>query len=152
MTIDKNQLWVNPLFYDALSGEFTPPSDEQHRKHTLGRLAYACYTKGEHVINSESTPSYLDSFYIPSWAGHITVKADFDLDEEDPQTTALYGVLLRDRSERTLYVANQDSGVYIGTVEGGDLEFPLELGESLQQARVAVTSATQEFFDSAILL
>ncbi len=151
MAINREPFFVNPLFYDALSGEFTPPTDDKQRQHTLGRLAYASYSKGELTVE-DTSPPYLRSLYIPSWAGHVTVRADFDFDEKGFQPTTLTGILLQDKAKRSLCVAEDGSIIYIGTVDNGDTRLPLELGEELQTARAAVTQAAQEFFDTAVLL
>lgn len=75
-----HRLALNPLFYDALSGEFTPSTDINHQ-HTLGRLAVATYEKGVDV--SGNNPAYshdgegdIDGFmdirqYTPSWAREV---------------------------------------------------------------------------------
>lgn len=148
MTTSREPLFVRPLFYDALSGEFTAPTDNLRRKHTLGRLAYASYAKGEHRVNEDVDPPYLECLYVPSWAGHVSVQTDFDFDENGVQPTVLYGVQLKDNVERVLYIANEHPGIYIGTVDHEDLRFPLELGDNLARARAAVTDAVQSFFET----
>ncbi|HUY52953.1 MAG TPA: hypothetical protein VMV24_00025 [Candidatus Dormibacteraeota bacterium] len=54
---------VEPIFFDALSGEFALNSDISNR-HTLGRLAIATYTKG---IDMDSILPYSRFLYTPSW-------------------------------------------------------------------------------------
>lgn len=53
----------NYLFYDALSGEFLPPTDQEHRIHTLGRLAVATFEKGANQYTHRATYAYK-----PNWA------------------------------------------------------------------------------------
>ncbi len=47
MTINTSDLYVRPLFYDALSGEFLPPSVEVHyMSATSAACSLAVYSSG----------------------------------------------------------------------------------------------------------
>lgn len=64
--------FIDPLFYEALSGEFFPDCDPQKRAHTLGRLTVGAVSKGR-----PDTPMQIDigrKFYEyePTWSEGIT--------------------------------------------------------------------------------
>jgi len=151
---DADRLRFHPLFYDALSGEFQPPSDEEGWLHTLGRLAYASVLKGEKDWGSSREYIFR---YNPSWAASVIVTAKcyrgFDeslitlssllLDGPKPHSLTVGSTLVIPRLEEEppefkLSVAND--GVNAET-------YVLELGEKLNNAKVAVTEAAQEFFN-----
>jgi len=52
-------------FYDALSGEFLPPSDSKGRKHTLSRLMNATIEKG---VVSNPNSHQEKRVLVPTWA------------------------------------------------------------------------------------
>lgn len=59
------ELVNHSYFMDALSGDFYPPTDPRHRKHTLGRLLLGTIEKGS-VENPNSHREIRT--YEPSWA------------------------------------------------------------------------------------
>ena len=142
---------VRPLFYDALSGEFHPPSDELRRAHTLGRLAYAGVSKGDVDLIDDGGDPYLQYRYRPSWAPHVLTIANCDMDEEEAPTR-LTSIELRDSVGRSVLMADENmygpQNIHVGTLET-DIRLPLSLGDELAQARLLVARTTQVFFDSA---
>lgn len=151
MTTARERLLTDPLFYDALSGEFTPPFDAQHQR-TLGRIAYDCFLNGKHVKDRSVTPPLHFRRYMPSWARLITAGVEIDTGAYGAEAPALSSISLRDATDKhLLLVANEGAKIFIGTLEG-NMELELELGDKLDQARAAVTDAAQHFFDNAILL
>jgi len=52
-------------FYDALSGEFLPPSDSKGRKHTLSRLLNATIERG---VVSNPNSHQEKRVLVPTWA------------------------------------------------------------------------------------
>ena len=150
--LDLQHLGVRPLFYDALSGEFVPPSDPNGHAHTLGRLAYASVLKGE-ISRNEVVPGIgrrvVDTYtYVPSWSGVISRAI-----REQSSMGFIAGLELRPNVEGEV----EKLGVYdiqlndghrgIQLVGTDERTIPLELGESIGQSRSAVTEAAQSFFD-----
>lgn len=74
-------LVINPLFYEALSGEFLPPSDLEKRAHTLGRLAYAAFLKGKQILPHAPAGRAQTAYfrYKPSWAPTVEAELDCEL-------------------------------------------------------------------------
>lgn len=138
---------VHPLFYDALSGEFTPPSDPE-TQHTLGRLTFAVLAKGERNTETQAIDAVS---YSPSWAPEVTATVAYS-DNPDDEYRLVTGLWLRaDTSNQTLHIADNrlrsgHVGVYLASA--GVRELPLSLGQELNEARSRVTDAAQRFFDS----
>jgi hypothetical protein len=76
MSENLRKLAINPLFYDALSGEFQPQCDTVPRSHTLGRLAVATFNKGRRLgpIRDDYIGNASEIKYSPSWAPRTTSK------------------------------------------------------------------------------
>jgi len=67
-------LAINPLFYDALSGEFSLANCEE--EHTLGRLAIACFQNGKITEQKAARNKIITALeYSPSWSPDTTVEA-----------------------------------------------------------------------------
>jgi hypothetical protein len=142
------RLVINPLFYDAMSGEFIYDQEPEKRRHTLGRLAYATFAKGEITT---MTPAHKSAEYNPSWAQHVTVGVDFTprvgFDPNDDVNLAL-GVLLRSNTTGNgLYVDEHNDVLHIGSAT--DNYYSLELGKNLTIARQAVAETVQDFFNAS---
>ncbi len=156
---------IRPLFYDALSGEFVPPSDKLGRSHTLARLAVAASQKGEYnlrSLRSEHAPSSLKiqetEFYTysPSWADVLVRIVRRRITQTNPLNPGnVEGILLGSQNtanslevyEVTPYDRPEQRRIRI--VGSEVLELPLNLAE-IEAAREAVTRSTQEFFDSVV--
>ena len=140
MSIRPEDFTVRPLFYDALSGEFTPATDP--RQHTLGRLAVATIKKGSYSLqDSGSYPAYS---YTPSWAPEVTCEVDgvFTIGGR----AILQGISLSRDNDRSLYVRDY-AGTAVDVIGGAeDMRYELELGEHLLVARQAVSAAAEAFF------
>lgn len=142
---------ISPLFYDALSGEFTPKGDTRKRTQTLGRLALATIQRGTYSVDDfcgESIPM----FTLPlSWAKGLICRVDGGLPDDGSESNPrLYGVMLNDETDpdRQLYITNPFPGdLDIGTVKE-DLGYTLRLGRGIENARAAVTAATRDFFNN----
>lgn len=69
---------INPVLYEALSGEFAPECDPD-RQHTVGRLVIATFQKGDRNM----TMSPMEGFqmdYSPSWApdSKVTISGKYE--------------------------------------------------------------------------
>jgi len=143
---------VRPLFFAALSGEFPPPGDSLNRVHSLGMLAYDAFTTGELYDFEPNDQSYTAYRYTPSWAPNVVAQIDLDIFRRSSPLLVMHGLELTDNRDGSLYISNHfnssPAGLFIGTSES-DIELPLEQGEALSVAKMAVTHAAQNFFDSA---
>lgn len=154
---------VRPLFYDALGGEFYPPSDKLGRGHTLGRLMVATYTKGAHQkvqhpsgvsMPREIANRWADMFtYTPSWADAEVTTLRETLKVGRP---AFFVSLQLTSRANGLNVAVYDTehetdiaqrGIRLVTPQETTF-IPLALGDELDDARSAVTNAAKIFFDN----
>jgi hypothetical protein len=156
MSKNETLLTINPLFYDALSGEFVPFGSKT--KHTLGRLAVATFQKGKEPDISPLTHVYNEHYYEiaynPSWAEDVESRVGcFEPAEMGHPQTLLRHVLLTKGNQR-LWIVDEtrtnpfNSGLRItryGTKQT-EISQPMKLGSELQAAREAVTQAAQEFF------
>jgi hypothetical protein len=149
------KLFIRPLFYDALSGEFSPPTDPLNRKHTLGRLAVATFIKGgsvseNYVVNGfQATPVIQ---YKPSWAEKVSSTISLEVDK-NTMVHSLTQLDLR-TSDRGLTVidmrrGNKPRGIVLISNEGDQI-LPLDLDENLDAARLAVSEEAQKIFDSVL--
>jgi|GEM_PF-5093646 len=144
----QGRLHTSPLFYDTLSGEFTTLDDRQ-RTHTLGRLACASFDKGTRSINRESDLPHLEARYTPSWASHIAVTTSVEfVDENGLLPPTLMAIYLQDAADNSLFIMQNDRTVRLDVLDEVE-DLSLSLGDELDLARAAITSATQRFFDQA---
>jgi hypothetical protein len=152
MSINPEQFFIRSHIYDALSGEFRPPTDPEKRLHTLGRLAIATVTKGQYTLNHEDESFDPLFTYRPSWAPDVTAQVTGEY--LTPHLMAIASLDLNDESGRGLFVSDETdkSGVVLqidDSEEPGDgIYYDLALGAELQDARAAVTKAAQEFFSA----
>lgn len=152
-------IFVNPLFFEALSGEFTPPSDAQKRAHTLGRLAIATFIKGEQkIVNHGATTSGLTNTayikYSPSWAPEVTVEVIGYLTDNKGKSNESEFLLkimsLNNQEDGDLLITNlADKGLPIMHVHGLGMEFDLALepGDQLDIAKHKAATLAQYFFE-----
>ena len=139
---------VRPLFYDALSGEFLPPSDPLQRAHTLGRLSYAACSKG--TRSPDARPWISKFLYTPSWAEHVRVIADCHSTGTNNQEHFLGAITLVSVAGTQLEIADlEGDGIYIAE-NGNETELEVQLGTELSIARQAVTCAAQRFFEAPL--
>lgn len=139
-------------FYDALSGEFHPPTDTERRAHTLGRLLLATYEKGD-VVDPHSHREMRT--YQPSWAPiHSTVHIShwdihsLTLVDEVGERVMQFEHTLEGKRDVT---TNKD----YRTIRIHDSDFPgkpvfeQRLGHGLDynSVRNVVTRSAQDFFD-----
>lgn len=149
----REDLFVRPLFFDSLSGEFLPPTDEKKRLHTLGRLAYATF-QPEHELPQDEEQS-LFVYDIPWAAGAVSrIVCSIDIHSGKYAMGAL--TLHADGID---YVAFHDTngipgnlGQFLLVDEGGRREthFPLNLGDPLNIAKQFVANRAQAFFDQLV--
>jgi hypothetical protein len=131
------------LFYDALSGEFHPATDPQHRAHTLGRLCVATFQNGE---RTETEP---DKYrYPPSWAaGTMAVArasrngqpASLRLETPEQQSWAVFEALTSPAVFNGPLIRITDS-------TGFHLTQQLRLGPELNEIRAIAADTAQEFY------
>lgn len=146
----KNELdvLIHPLAYDALSYEFKPPQDPAEKAHTLGRLAYAACIKGDIVCMDGTNKDFARAYYSPSWAPGVIV----EVKSNEPTPGTLVPVEINLESEGLYLDVSWYLGGDVGEIEidsGRDeevLSLPVELGEGLNIARMAVATSAQLFF------
>jgi len=141
---------VRPLFYDALSGEFTPAVDPQKRSHTLGRLVFAALSKGQRQTISLDN-WHTNHVYQPSWAPNISTEVICMIDEDAPDIAEISRVYLEHSADHVefrdaTYQEEESSGVVIIDASSRAY-YPLDLGLELREATLAVTNRAQQFFD-----
>jgi hypothetical protein len=149
MTSPGENLWVRPLFYDALSGEFHPSGDLAKKAHTVGRLAVATFKKG---TRSYDTTVGFGSIrgeqlhYRPSWSPITDATILCTMRGQRPE---LSGIALRDDYGSTLVVkdtSEEQVQARLITIEGFSIDLALELGEELDHARSLITQTARDFF------
>lgn len=134
------------LFYDVLSGEFTPPTDRLERAHTLARLAVATCENGR-------GPDYCRD-YIPSWAENSYSMVEHGID--GPRDTTLTVATTKGRwlnivrfsHIRSNPAMSPRSDNLIITRGGTELVRKLELGPKLNEIRREVADTAQSFYES----
>ncbi len=142
-------LQVNALFYDALSGEFTPQCDPQGRQHTLAHLALATLGKGVEV----EAPGNLSAISSnPTWAPEVAVTVDYTAELDDGPMTLKSLRLMSDRG-KGLYIGHGLPGpsrqlLLTNDITRATYAYPLRLGRSLDSTRAHVTMNTKIFFDA----
>jgi hypothetical protein len=151
-------LSINPLFLDALSGEFRLMGDPDQTQ-SLGQLAVETFQKGELIVPRMGTrpgPVFYGLGYEPSWAPDAGVSVMiYELDDL-PHVSAVsinrkepgYGGISFVKSP----FKSESSPLYLRMDQRSHERFstiwPLELGPPLDEVRSAVTEAAQEFFAS----
>jgi hypothetical protein len=149
---------INPLFYDAISGEFRAASDPQ-KTQTLGRLVTAAFMKGVHKNTGFSTPDYrpFALAYRPSWEPTTEVEIyGQSKDQLNHVTFVSVGVgdIGVDHARRLSIwdcsvAADPSSNLGIRLPDADDIvQFPVELGEALERTRGIITRAVEHVFQS----
>jgi len=152
-------LVVNPLFYDALSGDFYANKSIFQQPHTLGRLSIECFQDGsviesEHIENGSSALITVE--FIPSWALEVTaVTQASKINSNLGQPSArLHGISLIHEDGKSIRISEEtvtkDPPSHTLEIESTEMIFfraPLTL-KSVGFLRTYVTSSTQEFFDN----
>jgi hypothetical protein len=144
---------INPMYGDALGGEFFPPTDPG-KAHTLGRLAVGTVLKGSRPDTSEmsDTANYT---YCPSWAPGVTATATC-LEKRRIKYSEIIRLRLAQphNSYSLLLRSIVDGGQGPDRIEiifgSESQELPLALGPDISTARGTVSKFAQEFFDSLI--
>lgn len=155
--IQSPELFVHPLFYDALSGGFYPNSDPGGPRHTLGRLAYAAFQKGEPMIGEADCLDTARSafLYNPSWAPRI--EADIFCDNAN-YVHLLSKLFLVARHADTDKIAAEliidhdvpiDSSPHAITISdaSGTSTYELDLA-TIGNTQLLVAQRAQQFFDA----
>jgi hypothetical protein len=144
----------DPLFYDALSGEFKPPQDPEERSHTLGRLALATLIKGGTPYTPCASQSRHEAVsYRPSWVSSIHSIIEYD--DLRPLDLHVTDVRLIDDNddENFLFVSRTMSAdeQWIAKLSTAELEstFRLELSADMDQTQKSIAEAAQNFYDRA---
>lgn len=134
---------MNPLFYDALSGDFHPPTDPDGKAHTLARLSVATVAKGDHEKDGEEDFYY----YRPSWA--YDIGASVVCNQIGAGNFRLSAVLVGHHVEDEFSLALFDTKGGLGSIVNAENQnYPLGLGDELNNARAFVTASAQQLFDS----
>ena len=139
-------------FYDALSGEFQPVCDPNHRVHTLARLGFKALEAGQIILpdleEGLGSNRSRGALYKPSWAPHISVIAfaetpliephltDLIIEKGNGSTLRLTDVGLEGDERRHVLVDHLHQLYY----------YPLGNGEEIHVARQFVSSAAASFF------
>jgi hypothetical protein len=160
--MQENELFLRPLFYDALSREFTPLSDPERRSHTLGRLAYAAFVKGDVVTTGfpQQIEGGWSKVYSPSWAPNVNARLDgisvIDPNIASTENSTMYNV-------KSLCLEANDGNHYLDLIDntwhedgtsamllatnGSERKLELELGRKLELARGTVVTHALSFFN-----
>lgn len=142
---DMNRIFFRPLFYDALSGEFIPRSDELKRIHTLGRLSVASYQKGDVTEDSKLDTRTIQ--YVPSWASQVTVKTRWHVESCGDVLTRL-SLVDTQGGKLSIYHSVEDDKLELFTNSAAHyLDFAL--GAALTSARQVITDSAQSFFGAS---
>lgn len=142
---------IHALYANALSGEFSPPTDQLHRVHTLGMLSIATFLKGEIRFQDfldDSVPRHLLTHkvntytYTPSWA-----PAEVMVVSSPQDRVSISAMIIRaQNSEAVLSLANttfcKEPAIYLN-----DGIMPCDLPYD-ENTKLHTTKAAQEFFDS----
>lgn len=148
MGVQHNQLVVPPLFYDALSGGFRPPTDPKAQEHTAARLAFAAATKGEPLQLVD--PNFTAYEYNPSWAKEVTATAGCENNYFITGIRTLVSLTLSGEHAGPLSLRTDDDTDGTGLIirqSGSEQYLPTTLGTDLAYARERVTQAMQEYFN-----
>ena len=143
------KLYVQPSFYDALSGEFRYSGDPEYRVRTLWGLAHTAFTRGEVELEGSALGKvYYVARYSPSWAPHTAV--DVDYNEYHGVLNKLSGVVVRpvDSTAEDLFFMENKGLLTIGS-SSDDLYYSLAVGKSIITARQAVTEVVEEFYENS---
>lgn len=166
MPIHGDALVVRPLFMDALSGGFEPLSDPQGRTHTLGRLAYASFTKGDVVMDGYDD-EHFGVTYEPSWAPGVeatvickqfsAVTYPIGAANTVQQSAQLESLRLKDAAGAEALDLHNATTLSPHTICRDGLviirnfrevsQTPLLLGDDLNMAQRLATEQAQDFFD-----
>ncbi len=144
---------VRDTFYDALSGEFQPPTDPD-KMHTLGRLARATYRKGDENKDAVRTFPGRVFYYEPKWAAGVTVTTGCEFIEgTESLRMSLLSLVCGEEGITFMNATSEEEepGLVILEEDGGAKEYSLELGLLLVEAKLAVTGLAQKFFESVPL-
>lgn len=134
---------IDPLFHEALSGEFYPQTDPHGRAHTLARLSIATVTKGEREKSGDQT--YFA--YHPSWAPNMTTSVECT--NVNNERLAILGVLVGFTASEDFELSVFNSNLGLAVALKDVHSFPLSLGDELNRAREFVTVTAQKLFDQA---
>lgn len=158
MSTSRLFLGVRPPFYDVLSGEFTPPTDELNRAHTLARLMTATCLKGtdnyEDVTPYGSRPPrrllgkvVRSSTYDPSWAPVRSVAIINP--RGDSYIEGLHLEAYTSEDKLTIYDLTDAEKYGVRLVLNGAQpeDMPTEIGEELIEARQHITAVARTFFN-----
>jgi hypothetical protein len=144
----------DPLFYDALSGEFKPSQDPEGRSHTLGRLALATLTKGgTPYMRYPAHYRHEAVSYRPSWASSVRTIIEYDeLRPLDLHVTDIR--LIDDKDDENFLFVSRTMSVeeqWIAKLSAAEVEstFGLELSADMDQTQKSIAEAAQNFFDRA---
>ena len=157
-----SKIYGDPLFMDAMSGEFTSHTDPKIER-TLGRLIVEIFNKGEQVATSAEDETLVGSAGIihtvslqPEWANGIVAKTVLRSNKHSPAFQEIAGIALAG-PKRSLSVAllNEDAinyGTNIIAVSaqetGSSLNYILENGShSINEVRSIVTTQVSDFFN-----
>ncbi len=151
MAFPVEDTYIRPLFYEALTGEFKPPSDPEKRVHTLGKITIATFTKGT-LIRGFSDEWHVGYEYNLSWAPKVHSRV-ICLEDMDHLKTNLSQLVLNTESEELTFQdalnnsESESSGIVIVSSGKRIVELPLWLGPELEIAKEAITNSAQSFFN-----
>lgn len=133
------------LFYDVLSGEFTPPSDPEHSQHTLARLAVATSEKGRGPDDCRD--------YVPSWAQDTYTLLETDIIGDHVLSIGSSALDKSNFHQFADFTSDPARGprdrheLVITDNTGLEVVHPLELGPRLNELRAEIAKIAQKFYD-----
>lgn len=134
------------LFYDALSGEFQPPTDPKGRIHTLARLAVGAGQRGEAVAQQASLYRYTPSWAVGSYAVAEWVSSNkllgLSLEVGEPAVSTWADFQLVQAGHKL-----SQPELLMSDSTGVEALNPLELGPGLNDLRAQAAGVAQAFYD-----
>jgi len=157
-----SKIYGDPLFLDAMSGEFTAHTDPD-TVHTLGRLIVDIFNKGEQVATSAEDETLVGSAGIintvshqPEWAAGVEARTIFRSNRHNPVFQEIAGVALTGPNiSLSVALLNKDAVIYgeniiaLSASEASrSLNFILENdSRSIDEVRSIVTTQVSDFFN-----
>lgn len=128
---DLRDFFVEPLFSDALGGEFTPHSDKSNIQ-TLGRLAVDTYAYGNEI---DAEPGFSRYLYTPPWSRRVESEINCRL---NARYSFLKSLQLRD-----------SSGVRLDVISGSDTDGVPNLSLFIDGQHVLLSEQTPAYSAAA---
>ncbi len=136
------------MFYDVLSGEFSPATDPLESVRTLGRLAQEAFSYGDEV-SGPAVDAHVGVLYTPVWAPSVKVLVVCDaVGESDFLLLKKISLDTKDGPKLALEDVSLGNQRVIQVKDGPDTT-ALRLGIELPATKALITQAATRFFMQA---